>query len=590
MDERAFWERCKEDRRFYFENCLRIRTLVDGHYRLKPFILNEEQEQILCAIEEQEYQREPVRIIILKARKVGCSTLIEAVGHHYCQFNSHADAKVVAHLKESTKEIFGITKRYQENLPTAVRVIAPGKTVGTSLIWKHGSRFSVETQGSTDAARGSTPSFVHISELALWWKRRRTTTDEDVLQSQLGAVDPRFGTTVVIESTANGASGAFYNRFWKAYKNEPGNMFKALFFGWQEHHKYTDEPRKSDKRLDKALRDAYHSDQMELFFGLADELGYNDFWAKRAIEFNLAPKQVRWAIQTLQTKFDGDISRFDTEYPLSPQIAFTSSGRSPFDQVLVAERLAELKESVPNMTTGTEIVTVGNPIKLAPGPDHWQIYHHPKEGHSYLVTIDSAHGVEDGDYSCIQVLDSTDHHQAAEFYARVPPDVVAQEAMKAGHSYNEAMIIPEIDGPGLAVVKELLDTGDGYQNIYIRSRSGNWTQKFGFRTGTSGKRDAAIAELAKTIRTGSWDFFSSRLLAECQTFIENANGRAEAMPGEHDDAVMAMAIGLYLDSELVDDAISETAEKTRKDIPRNSVASFLNFKDENIDPHLGKYW
>jgi hypothetical protein len=139
-------------------------------------------------------------------------------------------------------------------------------------------------------------------------------------------------------------------------------------------------------------------------------------------------------------------------------------------------------------------------------------------------------------------------------------------------------------------VKELLDTGDGYQNIYIRSRSGNWTQKFGFRTGTSGKRDAAIAELAKTIRTGSWDFFSSRLLAECQTFIENANGRAEAMPGEHDDAVMAMAIGLYLDSELVDDAISETAEKTRKDIPRNSVASFLNFKDENIDPHLGKYW
>jgi len=579
-----------EDRRFYFENCLRIRTLVDGHYRLRPFILNEEQEQILCAIEEQEYLERPVRIIILKARKVGCSTLIEAVGHHYCQFNSHADAKVVAHLKESTKEIFHITKRYQENLPKSVRTIAPGKTIGTSVIWQHGSRFSVETQGSTDAARGSTPSFVHISELALWWKRRRTTTDEDVLQSQLGAVDPRFGTTVVIESTANGASGAFYNRFWKAYKNEPGNMFKALFFGWQEHYKYADAPRKSDKKLDRALREAYHSEKMELFFGLAAELGYDEFWAKRAIEFELKPKQIRWAIQTLQTKFDGDISRFDTEYPLSPQIAFTSSGKSPFDQVLVAERVAELKESVPDMTTGTEIVAVGNPIKLTPGADHWQIYHQPKKDHVYLVTIDSAHGVDEGDYSCIQVLDSTDHHQAAEYYARVPPDVVAQEAMKAGYSYNDAMMIPEIDGPGLAVVRELLDTGDGYQNIYVRSLSGNWTQKFGFRTGTSGKREAAIAALAKAIRNKSWDFFSKRLLAECQTFIENANGRAEAMPGEHDDAVMAMAIGLYLDSELNDAAISEPIKEVAKDPPQNSVAWLLNSREDSIDPHLGKYW
>ena len=51
---REFWERCRSDRRFYFESCLRIRAIQDGKYILKPLILNAEQEQILQAIEEQE--------------------------------------------------------------------------------------------------------------------------------------------------------------------------------------------------------------------------------------------------------------------------------------------------------------------------------------------------------------------------------------------------------------------------------------------------------------------------------------------------------------------------------------------------------
>ena len=114
---KAFWERCRTDRRFYFQNCLKIRTMVDGKYKLTPFLLNDEQEQILNAIEEQEQAHAPVRLIILKSRKVGCSTLIEALGQHYCQFSKHANAKCIAHLKDSTKEIFGIAKRYQQNLP-----------------------------------------------------------------------------------------------------------------------------------------------------------------------------------------------------------------------------------------------------------------------------------------------------------------------------------------------------------------------------------------------------------------------------------------------------------------------------------------
>jgi len=590
-DMQKFWYQCKTDRRFYFQNCLRIRTLTNGAYSLHPFLLNEEQEKILNAVEEQEYERKPVRIIILKARKMGCSTLIEALGHHMCQFNPSVYAKVVAHLSDSTKEIFEITKRYQTNLPEHFN-IAPAKIIGNSIQWKHGSKFKVETQGSTDSARGGTPNFVHISELGLWWKKRRASTDEDVLQAQMGSLDTAPGTYCIIESTANGASGAFYDRFWQAYKNEPGNLFKALFFGWQEHSRYRLKASAIDERLHKRMKSAFAQDNAELFFQLASDLGYSEVWAKRASEFDLSAGQVRWAFQTLKTKFSDDLGRFDTEYPLTPQIAFTSSSKSPFNQAMLAERIADLKDEPPEVKVGSALIDT-DIITLEPGPDNWRIWHAPLPDHKYLVTIDSAHGTEDGDFSCVQVIDQTSHQQVAEFYARVPPDIVAIQAAIAAKIYNWALLAPEVDGLGLAVVRTLLDldAGGGYPNIYVRSLQGNWSQRFGFRTGAKGKRDAAVAALAAAIRLGSWDFYSERLLGECQTFIENAYGKCEAMPGEHDDAVMSMAIALYLDSEVGDDSESVSESKPVKKYEPGTVGYMLeNDAQGGSDPHLGSIW
>ena len=586
---RKFWERCRVDRRFYFQNCLRIRTMVDGKYKLTPLILNEEQEQILNAIEEQEHAGSPVRLIILKSRKVGCSTLIEALGQHYCQFSQHANAKCIAHLKDSTKEIFGIAKRYQQNLPDFFDELAPARVVGHSIQWEHGSRFSIQTQGATDAARGSTPDFLHLSELALWWKNRRSSSDEDVLQSQLGSLEDKFGTTCIIESTAHGAAGAFYNRFWQAWKCEPGNIFKALFFGWQEHAHYRLPIQSGDKKIHERLLKAHEADETEFFYELASQQGWDVFWADRMVEFDLEPCQIRWALQTLRTKFGGDLVRFDTEYPLSPQIAFTSSARSPFDQVAVEEISRDLMDNPPPCSKGE---LLQDHMSLVPGIDDWRIWHQPDPTREYLITIDSAHGVEDGDFSCIQVLDRTERVQVAEYYARQPPDITARQAIVAGRAYNNALIVPEIDGPGLAVVRELLDVdgGGGYPNLYVRSTSGNWTQRFGFRTQGKGQREAAIAALGKAIRLKTWTFNSLRLMGECKTFIENMRGRAEAMPGAHDDAVMSMAIGLYLDSELDDASYSKPIGK-RVDLPRDSVANFLDVAaDVDRDPHLGTVW
>jgi hypothetical protein len=48
-------------------------------------------------------------------------------------------------------------------------------------------------------------------------------------------------------------------------------------------------------------------------------------------------------------------------------------------------------------------------------------------------------------------------------------------------------------------------------------------------------------------------FRSKRLLREMRTFIRNDADRAEAASGEHDDAVMAMGIALYVRDRLSQD-------------------------------------
>ena len=599
LSPKEFWERCKSDFEYYALHCLRIRVkdIETGRNKMIPFALNAEQGVILKEFVEMERKKKPVRIIILKSRKIGFSTLIEAYGHWKCQFNKHYLAKCMAHRKESTEEIFEIAHRYQTHQHPAIQDIAPGKHKRSSrdmgIYWEHDSRFEVETQGATDADRGATPDYLHLSELGLWWKKRKTTSDADVMQSSMGSISDVHGTYVIIESTACGSAGAFYDRFWKAWKREPGNLFKAFFFGWQDHAKYRLDERPGDKVYDRKLRKAYRDDDQPAFWRLAEKMGYDERWARRAIIFELKPCQVRWALQTLLTKFDGDIKAFDTEFPLSPEIAFTSSSSSPLDQVKVRQKLTALGENPPESRAyeAIEWNARNKAVTLVDGAPRWRIWHDPEPGHEYLLTIDTAHGSDEGDFSCIQVGDRTDRKQVAEFYHRSPPDVVAAQALAAGMYYNVALVSPEVDGPGLATLQNLLEynQGAGYPNIYVRSASGNWTQRFGFKMGHKGKRDACVAALSRAIRYNSWDFYSETLLRECQTFITTAKGRCEAMPGEHDDAVFAAAQMLYIDTEMGEaSALNEEHEELEK---RDSFWSrFFTKFPEGHDSHLGTRW
>ena len=59
-----------------------------------------------------------------------------------------------------------------------------------------------------------------------------------------------------------------------------------------------------------------------------------------------------------------------------------------------------------------------------------------------------------------------------------------------------------------------------------------------------GKLDAALVE-------EPWRFKSKRFLGECRSFVRLADGKTGARAGAHDDRVMAMAIGLAVQNEML---------------------------------------
>jgi hypothetical protein len=74
----------------------------------------------------------------------------------------------------------------------------------------------------------------------------------------------------------------------------------------------------------------------------------------------------------------------------------------------------------------------------------------------------------------------------------------------------------------------------------------------GFETNRK-TRPEIVANLVEFAAEHMACFQSRRLLQQMRSFIRKYNGRSEAASGEHDDAVMAMGIALYVRERLAQD-------------------------------------
>ena len=172
------------------------------------------------------------------------------------------------------------------------------------------------------------------------------------------------------------------------------------------------------------------------------------------------------------------------------------------------------------------------------------IYREPETGRPYVIGGDTAG--DGSDFFAGQVLDNITGEQAAVLHHRYDEDEYARQMYCLGRYYNDALLGIETNFSSYPV--KLLDKM-GYRKIYVREVEDEYTGRlrpsFGFRTDMR-TRPVIIAGLVEALRGHAGELHDEKTIQELLTFTRNADGRAEAEQGAHDDLVMSLAIAWYI--------------------------------------------
>lgn len=193
----------------------------------------------------------------------------------------------------------------------------------------------------------------------------------------------------------------------------------------------------------------------------------------------------------------------------------------------------------------------------------------------YVIGADTAgdSGTAWSDFFAAHVLDNTTGEQVAVLHGKMDEDVFARQIYCLGMYYNEALVGVEVNY-STHPVKEL--TRLQYPRQYTREQTDTYTgalkKAYGFNTNTA-TRPVIIAELVEAARDNLENIVDDATLAEMLSFAKNDKGRAEALPGKHDDLVMSLAIANHIRPQQ-SMVVLETPEE-----PHKKLIDILNAKD-----------
>lgn len=530
----------------YVQTFLKI---IDKKGRTVPFLLNEPQKKLYEIIKEQWNQGKPVRVIILKARQMGFSTLTGAIIFWMAATAYYVRCMIVAHKEDATNNLFQMYRRFYDNLPQKIKPMLqasnaqelvfdrPTRYRGTSK--GLGSRIRCATAGGQGVGRSFTLKALHLSEVAFWPGNKA-----DTLLGLLQAVPEEPGTMIIIESTPNGYE-EFKNRWDAAVdayrRDEEGYI--PVFFAWFEMQEYR---RKTPKNFVKTEEEK----AIARTFGLDDE-------------------QIAWRRWAIQNLCGGDLNKFHQEYPATPDEAFIATGKCVFDKEMLVLRRTQVEKDPWERGSFRIKYSITEKIEsYVWAPDRKgiiRILKKPEKGVPYVLGGDTAgtgNKSVDPDFFAGQVLDNRTGEQVAVLHERLDEREYAEQMYCLGKYYNNALIGVEIN---YSTYPEKKLEELGYKNLYVRQHVDNYTQKvmesFGFETNLK-TRPLIIDGLKDVFRYTPELITDFDTLGEMLTFIYAQGRRPEAEQGEHDDLVMALAIAHFIRSQQRTSVRLEEAEGT----------------------------
>ena len=425
------------------------------------------------------------RSIVLKARQLGITTYVAARFFLNCITRPGTLCVQVAHDQRSAEAIFRIVHRLLANMPDWLRkgALATSHVNKRQIVFPHlDSEYRVEAAGE-NAGRGMTIQCLHCSEVSRW------PGDAAATLAALRAAVPPDG-EIVLESTANGACGCFYEEWQRA--EQMG--YSRHFYPWWYEPSYK-------KKVEIAEFTEEELELMQKHELTAEQIGF------------------RRDIRATHGR------RAAEEYAEDAESCFLASGECYFDAKAAEKRLHEELPTVDQKDGGRVLVFLP-----------------PQQGNEYIIGVDPAGGHADGDYSCAQVIDRASGMQCAELRGHLDRQETAGRVALLAREYNKALVAVERNNHGHEVLSALaMNYGD--VKLYKQKNDAGWMT-------TAASRPRMLQNLAAVLESAPSLFNSSRLLEEFKTFVRRPGGAPAAANGAHDDTVMAMAIAMEVRAEL----------------------------------------
>ena len=569
----------------FIENFCYIITKKATFELFKP---NKPQKIILDYVEECLREKKPIRVRILKARQMGFSTLISAIGFWWATMHENSSYAVVAHKEDSTMSIFDKNRIFYNNLPVWLKP-ATNRFSSEAISYDKvdngdggglRSKIFFGTAGGNELFRGETILFCHKSEKAFW-------ENVDILNKSLNAAIPKEPFTAIFdESTANG-----YNH----YKDEceasarGENEYKFFFFGWN-------------------MMDDYQMPVEEGFKLLPIEEEY-------MLMHDLTPEQMRWRRYkivndynyTLRDIENDDIDDFKQEYPLIPEEAFISSGRSVFSPKVTKKGMEYSKLYKYSKEYELQSFPCKENLIMYEDPEMEEIKEYDKEVYynketqkyeyrdtdlligkkykyaNYVLGIDTSGAGQDR--NVITVWHTHDKKMVARWSkTNISEENLAKIAVEIAKIYNYGMIAPEVNfSHSLVSFIEDLE----YENIYVcenesRIDKKNTSLEYGWKT-TSKTKPLLVSNMKRAINEDYKIIPDPEFWYEADYYIQEKTKSGQdtfnAASGKHDDIVMAAMIGLYVcDSSQVNQnyTISKDKELYEKIEQKKKKDSIIN--------------
>lgn len=316
--------------------------------------------------------------------------------------------------------------------------------------------------------------------------------------------------------TANGPIGIYFKR----------STWKCFTFGWW------DDPRRSSwEEVDRAGR-VVHSGNGAHPSALPPR---HDTYPTKTISGHVV--RYPW--------YEADIELYKDQPWLrkaETDIDYIGTGHPCFDREFLLKLMEELKKD------GIQPIRHEWPGAQEEGASGaWsgevKIWAEPERDAYYLVSADVAEGESantegDPDYSVAHVYDLETWEQVAVYKGRCETTSFALDLAVLGEMYNFAELIVERNGPGLAVIKSLVETDIAYPNVFGVAQ-GEDGVKHGMTTTPTSKKTGIkiLASIIVDMKDGFEGFRwnDPETLDEMFYFVVKPNGRANAEAGHHDD-------------------------------------------------------